>query len=702
MALINKLRDKMGRVVVVAVGLAIMSFVLADLLGPNSVIFGGQSYDMAEISGETIQLQDYQRQIDELSYNFSLNQGRNPSAAELNSIRQQAWELLIINTAFQKEYESIGLQVTEEEVVDMVQGKNISSDIVRAFTNPNTGVFDKEFVVGYLQRLPELSPQEQAAWYSFEGSLAPARLRLKYDNLLLGSNYVTEEEARTEYESQNSSANIKYLYVPYYSVNDSLVEATDDELKAYLEEHKKEYQVEQSRTLKYVMFPILPSAEDSAYFFEEMEQLRSEFASTKDDSLFAKAHSDGLLPFTQYTAGNIPPSILDKIPDLAPGTIAGPFQEGRFLRLYKVSAKVEDTLQSARANHILIQPEGDSDQEKTAARDKARDILNQIRGGSDFGGMASIHGTDGTKSRGGDLGWFTEGRMVGPFNDAVFNATRLGLLPSVVETEFGYHVVEITELPTKDAFKIATIEREITPSDDTRDQVFRQSDYFAGTSTTVSEFTQNAEKDSLLILVANRIEKNDTRINNLNEARSVVRWLFNDASVGDVSTVFELSDQYLVATMVSEIEEGTAPLTDVRLEISTKLKNQKKGDIIFEKLSELSGSLEEIAEQYGEGANVYATIDLKLNSNSLPNVGISPIGVGKAFSLEQGQPSKPCKDENGVLILELVSITGSPEIADYTIYSGQVQQRRDNTTSFDLSEAIKEDADILDNRYKFY
>jgi len=692
----------MGRVVVIAVGLAIMSFVLADLLGPNSAIFGGRSFDLAEISGETIQLQQYQKHIEELSYNFNLNQGRNPSSTELNTIRQQAWELLIVTTAFQKEYESLGLEVTEDEVVDMVQGKNISPDIIRAFTNPNTGAFERELVVGYLQNLSSRPAQEQTLWYSFERSLAPGRLRIKYDNLLLRTNYVTEEEARQEYESQNSSANIKHLFIPYYSVKDSLVEVTDSELQAYLEKHKNEYQVEQSRTLKYIMFPITPSGKDSAYFFQEMEQLKTEFETTKDDSLFAKAHSDGFLHYAQYTAGNVPLSILDKIPGLGVGTIAGPFLEGRILKLHKVSSKFEDTLQSARASHILIKSEGDSDQAKSAARNTAQSIFNQIRGGSDFSQMASIHGTDGTKTRGGDLGWFTEGRMVGPFNDAVFNASRLGLLPTLIETEFGFHIIEITELPSREAYKIATIEREITPSDDTRNQVFRQADYFAGTSSNATEFTENAEKDSLLILVANRIEKNDIRINNVNEARSVVRWLFSDASIGGVSTVFELTNQYLVAMMVSEIEEGTAPLKNVKLEISNKIKNQKKGDIILEKLSGLSGSLEEIAEQYGEGANVYAAPDLKLNSNSLPNVGISPVGVGKAFSLEQGKQSKPFKDENGVLVLELVSIAESAEIADYNIYSTQVQQRRDNTTSFDLSEAVKENADILDNRYKFY
>ncbi|MCZ6694177.1 MAG: SurA N-terminal domain-containing protein, partial [Bacteroidetes bacterium] len=73
MAIINKMREKMGKLIVLAVGFAIVSFIAADLTGPNSVLFGGQSLEIGEISGEEISLDEFRAQVDDLTYNFTLN-----------------------------------------------------------------------------------------------------------------------------------------------------------------------------------------------------------------------------------------------------------------------------------------------------------------------------------------------------------------------------------------------------------------------------------------------------------------------------------------------------------------------------------------------------------------------------------------------------------------------------------------------------
>ncbi|MDQ3392854.1 MAG: SurA N-terminal domain-containing protein, partial [Bacteroidota bacterium] len=138
MALINKLREKMGTVVVIAVGFAIVSFIAADLLGPQSTFLGGPKNDVGEIAGEEIKIQEYQEQIEELKYNYSLQTQRAPSENEMAGIRQQAWDYLIVKKAFKKQYDRLGLAVTDDEVVDMVQGNNIHPDLVQAFTNPET------------------------------------------------------------------------------------------------------------------------------------------------------------------------------------------------------------------------------------------------------------------------------------------------------------------------------------------------------------------------------------------------------------------------------------------------------------------------------------------------------------------------------------------------------------------------------------
>lgn len=702
MALINTLREKAGKVLVVAVGLAIVSFILADLLGSNSVLFGGQSNEVGEIAGRKITYQDFQQRIEDMKNNYVLNTGRNPSEAEMTSIRQQAWELLIVDIAFEDQYEALGLTVSDEEKIDMVQGNNIHPDLVRAFTNPETGEFDKSQIINFLQNFAQLPPQNQQQWDQMEQSIYQARKRLKYDNLFIKTNYVTDAEAKRLFSLENTAVEAKYLYVPFYSISDSAVTVTDAELNQYIKEHEAEYKVEESRSLKYVSIPFVPSAEDTASYNEELTKLVQSFETVDNDSSFARLNSDFPQAYQSYSVGQLPEILQENFAGLQEGEVFGPNLEGGSYKLYKVSEVYEDSISSARASHILFKGDDSNPEAKQQAKQNAQETLQELKAGADFAQLARTRSEDGSSQDGGDLGWFTEGRMVAPFSEAVFNANNTGLLNEIIETEYGYHIINVTATATNKSFKIATIEREIIASDATRDEAFRRSDYFAGISEDLDDFMQNAQNDSLTVLDAENISSDARRIGMITNAREVVRWLFTEASVGKVSEVFELDEVYLVAVMTEKVEEGIAPLSMVREAVAVKVKNQKKARIITDKLAGLSGTLEEIAEAYGSEANVHTAPDVKLNSNNLPSVGVAPVAVGKLFGLEAGEKSEPVIADNGVVILETVSVTEAPEIADYSSYKNRIKQMADNATSFSISEAIKENADIEDERYRFY
>jgi len=292
--------------------------------------------------------------------------------------------------------------------------------------------------------------------------------------------------------------------------------------------------------------------------------------------------------------------------------------------------------------------------------------------------------------------------MVKPFSDAVFGASRIGLINRIIESEFGYHIITVTELPTYTKYKIAMVRREIAPSDETRDEAYRKADYFAGTSGNLNDFKTNAENDSLLIQEADNIGQNDATIIRIGSARQIVSWLFNTASEGEVSPVHEIGDEYIVSVMTGEVEEGTADLESVRLEVSTKAKNKKIGENIGAKLKAMEGSLDEIASSFGDDAKVYESSDLRLSSFSLPSVGTAPEAVGAAFSMAEGTVSGPIITENGVVIIELISRVDAPDIADYTSYKNTLEQSFSQSASFYVGETIREWASIEDMRYKFY
>ncbi len=702
MAMMNTLREKMGKILLIAIALALFSFIAGDFLGPNS-FFSGQDNNVGEIAGTDISYDEYQNAVEEAKTNYILQYNRQPTDTEMPSLRQQAWDRMIANVAFGDQMDQVGVQVSADEVWDMVQGKNIDPTVQQSFTNPETGQFDRGRLIQFLQTIESLPPQNKLQWQLFEKNLGPGRRRLKYDNLMLASNYVTDAEAAQEYASQNDVAEVKYLYIPYYSVSDSTTEVTDNMLSTYLSKHKEEYKVENTRTLDYVSFSVLPSAEDSTFYRDDLNDLKEEFKTVADDSVFARVNSDLNTFYQSYNVGNLPAQLQSNISNLTEGDVRGAYLEGNLYKIYKISAIEEDTIGTTKASHILFKWADDSDEAKAEAKADANKVLKEIINGADFADMAKEYGTDGTASRGGDLGWFTEGRkMVKEFDEAVFATKDKGLIKKLVETQFGYHIIELTEDVSYATYKIANIAREITASDATRDQAFRAADLFKSTTSSLEEFEANAEKEGLSIMSSGKLSPNDRRIGALGTARQIVQWLFRDASIGEVSDVFDLDDSYVIAVMTGEVEEGYADLENVKTQISLKVKNQIKSEQITAKLNEMSGSLDEMAEAYGGDAVVYSSSDLKISTTSLPSVGFAPEAIGVAFGLADGAKSAPIALDNGVIIIEVTNKTEAPEVGDYSIFANQLKQKIRGRISYNINEVIKEKADIEDERYKFY
>ena len=704
MAVINTIREKMGTLVVVLIGAAILAFVIADLLGPQSSLFSGVDRTVGEIAGEEISIEEFQNKMDELEAQFAMrNEGRNLTEAQRAAIRNQAWDALIAEKAFNKQYEELGLRVPEEEVVDMVQGNNISEELRQSFVNPETGEFDRSLLINYLQNVQNMPPQQQAMWYTYESSLRPGRKRMKYENLLLQTDYVTTAEAKREHRNQNSVAEVEYLYVPFYAVSDSAVKVTDADLEAYLNKNKDRYKTEGGRTIKYVTFPIQPSAEDREAFTRELNQLKRDFAAAQNDSLFALNNTEGAQAFGRYAPDQLPTE-LAKVNKLQEGEVYGPFTNGSSYVLYKVTDITEDTLARAKASHILISaPEASSAEEKQAARQKAEDLLKRLRAGEDFAKLARENSDDPSASRGGDLGWFSEGRMVEPFDRAVFEKNEPGLVNRVVETSYGYHLINVTEPETNTVYKIARVETDLAPSQNTRNQAYRKAELFASSVEDLDDFEQRVKSDSLNVSTAAGIGQNERRINDMYEARPIVMWAYKDnTSVGEVSEVYELEDRYVVAALAGKTEKGTAKVADLRDELTALVKNEKKAAQIKEKLSSLNGTLQERANAFGADAKVYTASDLRLGDFSLPTIGYAPVVVGTAFALNEGEVSKPVEAQNGVVMVKTISKTEAPEVADYASYEEQVQQRRNSRTPYLISEAVKEAAEVEDKRYKFF
>ena len=458
---------------------------------------------------------------------------------------------------------------------------------------------------------------------------------------------------------------LKYLFVPYGSISDSAVKVTDDQLQAYLDKNKGKYKVEDARSIEYITIPVVASKEDSAAVKSSMGELATQFASAPVDSLFVMQNSEQPYNKALRSPADLPEELRKQLP-LTQGRIYGPYAENGTYSLYKVTGVGTGKEPAARASHILIKPEGTTPEAKAAAKAKAQDLLNKIKGGADFAAMARQFGTDGTKDQGGDLGWFGKGRMVPEFEKAIFGASSTGLLPNVVETSFGYHLIKITALPTKQTYQVAEVKKSITPSDATREAAYARAQELKGEATDLESFRSLTTKDKTLVKQeAKNLERGARSVNNLQNAREMVRWAFgfnqggDETKVGDVSEVYEMGDQYVIAALTDERTKGTATVASLRPELSALVRNEAKAKQIMDKLPK-TGTLEEMAQKYGPTAQVGTAEGVVLGQGSIPNVGFEPLAVGKAYALKPGQKSAPIQGEQGVLVVEPVSTTPAP------------------------------------------
>ena len=702
MALIKQIRQRTGLAIGVIAGGLILFLLGGDLLSPNSTLLNSNQNIVGEIAGEEITLEEFSLKVEEYKAAFQQRTGRIPAEAELVSVREQAWQALIVERVFQEEYDKLGLTISSQELIDMVQGKNIVPELRAQLMNPQTGQFDKTQLITFLQSLETADPAQQAAWAQQEKLFAQARSRVKYDNLIATTEYATTAEAKFEHKLANTIADASILFVPYYVIPDGDIQIQDSELSAYLSKNKEKFKVGNAANLEYVSFSILPSGEDSAAVISKITALTDELKAAENDSAFVSKNSELQQPFQTFAPGDqLPVALTTNVDVPAKGETYGPFITANSSYVtYKITDQYQGTPRM-RASHILFGTEGMDDSGKAAVKTQAETVLAEIKASGNFEVAARQYGQDGTAQNGGDLGWFAKADFVEPFANATYAARSKGLLPNLVETEYGYHIIQVTELPATSYTKLAILELELVASDLTRNEAFRNADAFVAESGNRNEFTENATEKGFRIIQANNVDPTSRNLNNLTDAIQVVIWAFSEATVGEGSTVFELNDAYLVASLVSRKEEGEAKLEDVKDQVKQLVLNEKKAALIQEKLS-AKATLEEMKGVFIDAA-INEVPSLRLSDAVLPGIGFAPKAIGTIFGLQgSGQLTKPVQEDIGVLVGRLNTLTPAAEIGDYTVYQSQLTQGAFQRMTYQIMMALQELAKVKDYRYKYF
>ena len=306
-------------------------------------------------------------------------------------------------------------------------------------------------------------------------------------------------------------------------------------------------------------------------------------------------HSGFYIPLTDVSE-----DLRDFVKSEEKATVFGPYQEDGSFKIAKL-IDAANRPDSVHARHILIT----AGQSRTLDRAKAiaDSLINLIKTGASFDIMAMANSEDqGSAQVGGDLGWFPEGMMVIPFNNACFTARKGEIITA--ETTYGVHIIEVLE-KSKDIrkYNIGIVDRKITASSATNQRVYSEASQFAGSNSTYEQFNNTIASLKMNKRVANDVTPSQKTLPGLENPRSLIISLFsaepgNIVLDGNQQAVFEIGNTYVVAYCTRAQEEGIAPLKDVENEVRYALLRDRKAEIIteeFEKNNTEGKTLDDIA-----------------------------------------------------------------------------------------------------------
>ena len=708
MAAIEKIRRRSGLLIAI-IGIALLAFVLQDLFQSQGRNTGPV---VAVVDGEKISVRDYELLKEKnLNNRRSQSNTNNLSSAETYSIYNSTLEEMIKNNIMTKEYEASGIGITSEELYDQMTGEHPHQWIVQSFTDAD-GNFSKENVLNYLQNLDQLPAEYYDRWIDFEKAVKENRLETKFDNLVKASYFLPTALAEKYYQNKNMKASADVIALRYSTIPDSTVVVTDADNKAFYEENKFRYETDERRDIEYVVFEIKPSLQDRQDALKYVQDLRRDFEATDNVANFVNANSDKRYDSAWVSRKNVPQQIENAIFDNGNGVgyVYGPYEDGESFNMVRI-VDMQNRPDSLKASHILISFKGAYNSQDTISKEdaeaKANALLAQLNAVKNndelFAELAMANSTDpGSKDKGGDLDWFTDGMMVPQFNEYVVN-NPVGSM-GIVETMFGYHIIKVTDkTEPQPKVRLAYMSHEIIPSTKTYQSIYADANKFVTENRSYEKFNTAIEEQGLTKRTMSRMNKSTYQIAGIDNPREIVRWAFDEKTKkGDVSEkIFELDNMLVVAALTGIVHEGYAPLEVVAEQSKYQILNKKKGQMAVDKMKACGNDVNRMVSELG--AESTSVSDINIESRVLSNFGVEADIIGTLLGMKEGEEVGPIAGNSSAFIIKNVKFSQPAATTDYSdIIREKTSQFTNKVMSGNVYSALKNQAKIKDNRTEIF
>lgn len=697
MAVLEKIRVKLGILITVLIAVALLSFIIDPTTLETTLSYFSSKYDVGKIDGKKVRYQEFQEAVDYYTNIYTLTTGSQSVSEEaMQTINETAWQNFISQWYIIPQMQKAGIKVGEDELVDLSQGKEISPILAQdpVFLDAS-GNFNREKLLDFIHAIPGDASGNLAQYWSFlQQNMTSQQYFIKYTSLITGSDILTPVELRRQIEENNTSSNVEFVLVPFGFEIDSTIIVSDKEVHDYYNAHKENYRQRASRDIEFVAYEVVPSEADIQAAKDEIDGLFEEFSTTDNLKSFLSLNSDTPLQDYYFKQGELSaqfPEVDEFAFSRRPGVMPV-FQKDNTFYAVRVN-DVKNMSDSAYVRHILLSFD---------AGELADSLINVLNHGGDFSALAAQYSMDQNPNvaNPGDIGWMTQTAMIPGMQDVL--SMRPGAIAKM-ETDYGLHIVSVTDrtAPMKKV-QLAILSKEALASKETFQDYYAQANDLASRCEgNIENFDRITLEEELPVVPANNVLESARQLSRFDDVREVIRWIYDDKTkVGDVSPIITVNnDIFFVVALKAVREDGYAPVNNVAASIRYILTNEKRAEKVKgEVASKIQGltDMNSIAEALGQTVSTRDGITF----GSMTSTSTEPAFIGAVAGAEPGVVSGPVAGNIGVYVFNVLSReTGAFYTEDDAkIRAAQVEAYQINN----LASIFNERGGIVDNRARFF
>ena len=662
MAVLETIRVKLGILITVLIAVALLSFIIDPSTLQSVSSSMSSKYDVGEIDGKSISYNDYQADVDRFTtINEILTGGSAQNEQQQISIRNAAWQSLVDKYLFVKNAEKAGIHVGEEELLNMISGDLESPVFTQnpAFFDEN-GNFSKNMVLEFVSYMnSDQTGRLPIYWNWLQESAKTQQYYAKYNSLFTASNFANTLAVANQIAENNNTFNVEFVMLPMGYAQDSTIVVSDSEIKKYYDDHKKFYRQPASRDIEYVVYEVVPSAEDVEAANESLVKVYDEFAAAENMKSFLLANSDRQYDSRWYKEGELN-SVHKDVNDYAFGA----------KKVEGVSPVIANgnTFYAVRVMEEAMVPDSVYVKYAPSTAENVDSVLNAA-----------------------EAMWIPQ---IAGFEDVM----TAGKNSTVTVNGMVFNVLDRTAPVAKK--RVAVLEKTAVPSKETVNSFYSKANTLATKSAgKYDEFVKAVAEESAYAHPVNRMLESADRLGAIENTKEVTRWAF-DAKVGDVSNIITVNNNYFIVAALKGIhKEGYTPVAEVSESIKNILYSEKA---IAKKAAEVSEKIAGLNDMQAIADALGTTVSTKdgIAFSSMASQGLDPKFIGAASVSEEGKICGPVQGTIGVYVYK---VTGRDTGAFFTEDDAKVRDAQMNQYAAQMIVPVMMDvAEVKDNRARFF